>query len=173
MNTKYTDLTLDELDQLCQLYMDAQLSVLEEKELESVVLHSSLTSPAIEDVRRILPAQLANRPNPDLKIKKKRYGFIISRVAAAIGVVLISTLCYFSLTTDMVNSNDSDAVYIAAYIHGKQLDKEQAAEATNRAMLKADSLMRYAAMVEQDYKKRAEEIIATTKRKPTSENSQL
>ena len=47
-------ITLKEAEQLCRLYMDCQLSVLEETELEYVLIQSSLDSPLINETRALM-----------------------------------------------------------------------------------------------------------------------
>ncbi len=47
-------ITVEEAEQLCRLYIDCQLSVLEETELEYVLMQSGLDSPLISETRTIM-----------------------------------------------------------------------------------------------------------------------
>ena len=47
-------ITIEEAEQLCRLYMDCQLSVLEETELEYVLMQSELDSPLISETRMLM-----------------------------------------------------------------------------------------------------------------------
>ncbi len=46
--------TIEEVEKLCQLYMDCQLSVLEETELEYVLMQSDFDSPLINETKEIM-----------------------------------------------------------------------------------------------------------------------
>ena len=47
-------ITMEEAEQLCRLYMDCQLSVLEETELEYVLMLSELDSPLLHETRALM-----------------------------------------------------------------------------------------------------------------------
>ena len=47
-------ITVEEAEQLCRLYIDCQLSVLEETELEYVLMQSGLDSPLISETRTMM-----------------------------------------------------------------------------------------------------------------------
>ena len=47
-------ITIEEAEQLCRLYMDCQLSVLEETELEYVLMRSELDSPLLQETRALM-----------------------------------------------------------------------------------------------------------------------
>ena len=47
-------ITVEEAEQLCRLYMDCQLSVLEETELEYVLMRSELDSPLLHETRALM-----------------------------------------------------------------------------------------------------------------------
>ena len=47
-------ITIEEAEQLCRLYMDCQLSVLEETELEYVLMRSELDSPLLHETRALM-----------------------------------------------------------------------------------------------------------------------
>ena len=47
-------ITIEEAEQLCRLYLDCQLSVLEETELEYVLMRSELDSPLLHETRALM-----------------------------------------------------------------------------------------------------------------------
>ncbi len=51
-------LTLHETEQLCRLYMDCQLTVLEETELQYVLGKMPYSSPCIDEVRTLMGAPI-------------------------------------------------------------------------------------------------------------------
>lgn len=161
MKTDDLNLTIEELDMLCQLYLDCKLSVLEEKELEYILCTTSLTSPSIDEVRGLMNVQLLPRQNKAAGQKrfwKRKYMF---GVAASIAVILSLALYFTTFRTSDLNNGNSNA-YIAAYSHGKHLSDIEAVESMNLAMAKADSLIRYATLDERDYLLKANNIINET-----------
>lgn len=95
------NLTYHEIEQLCQAYMDCQLSKRQEKELELVLLCSDLTSPIIAEVRALMGVStLIAITNPKAKVVKKAKPqiFKYSGIAACIATI---TLCvgYFFRST--------------------------------------------------------------------------
>ena len=162
MQTDVMNFTVEELDELCRLYMDCKLSVLEEKELEYVLSHTSMTSQAIEEVRNLMRIQ--GRPprsfQPD-NVRRSWNWRLFSGIAASVAVML-SVAFYFISPQDSLHSPDSDAVYIAAYSNGQRLSGREAEVSTTMAMAKADSLMNYAYLVEHANMQKANEIISET-----------
>lgn len=161
MMTHKFNLTVDELDQLCRLYMDCKLSVMEEKELEYVLTQSSLTSPSIDVVRSLMGVQ-AVRPSKIKPRSRRNWNWrSISGIAASVSII-ISAAFYMSHRQDALHSTDESTVYIAAYSNGQHLNDGEAIVSTNIAMAKADALMDYASLAERDYMMRANNIISET-----------
>ena len=78
-------ITLEEAEQLCQLYMDCQLSVLEETELEYVLMQSELDSPLLGETRALMGISRS----VNLQAKKKRLFVTWGWRAAACAAILI------------------------------------------------------------------------------------
>lgn len=78
-------ITIEEAEQLCRLYMDCQLSVLEETELEYVLMQSELDSPLLSETRALMGISRS----VNLQIKKKRLFVTWGWRAAACAVILI------------------------------------------------------------------------------------
>lgn len=158
MKPEELNLTTDELDKLCHLYMDCKLSVLEEKELEYVLTQTELTSPSIDEVRSLMNIQLLPCSSK-LPVRKRAWNWrYISGIAASLAVI-ISVAIYFLLPSGSNLSGAKQDVYIAAYSHGERLNGIDAIRAIDVAMAKADSLMHYAAMTKRQYMLKAENII--------------
>lgn len=162
MKTDEMNLTVDELEGLCRLYMDCKLSVMEEKELEYVLSQTSLTSPSIEDVRSLMGvhklSSLSLKPTP----AKRDWNWRLFSVIAASIALILTVAFYFTSRQDSLHSTDSTPEYFAAYSNGQRLNEREAIEATTIAMAKADSLMNYASFVERANMQKANEIISET-----------
>lgn len=155
------NLTIEELDILCQLYMECKLTALEEKELEYALTRTDLSSPAIDEVRSLTGIRLLPRPETPAVRRRHRAWSHIAGMAAGLAVVVTLAIYLFRPSaTDLSGQNHS--VYIAAYSHGKPLSDTEAITATGSAMARADSLMRVAAAAERDHMRRAESIISET-----------
>ena len=78
-------ITLEEAGQLCRLYMDCRLSVLEETELEYVLMQSELDSPLLRETKALMGISRS----VNLQAKKKRlfvtWGW---RVAACVAILI-------------------------------------------------------------------------------------
>ncbi len=78
-------ITMEEAEQLCRLYMDCQLSVLEETELEYVLMQSELDSPLLRETRALMGISRS----VNLQAKKKRLFVTWGWRAAACVAILI------------------------------------------------------------------------------------
>ncbi len=163
MKTDELTLTAEEIDVLCRLYMDCKLSVLEEKELEYILCTTSLTSPSIDEVKSLMKLQLLPRSNKTTIIRTKKFWNWKYFAGAAAGFALVVSVALYIAsprTSSLYESNSK--MYVAAYSFGKRLNHNEAVEANNLAMAKADSLMNYASLTESDYMIRANNIINET-----------
>lgn len=112
--------TVEEVERLCLLYMDCQLSVLEETELEYVLSQTELDSPMIQDIRKLMGISRSVRISGIGK-RSSSQGFIKwgLRAAACLAILVGSvTVLRNILATD-------DAVCIA-FVEGHQVSTEQA-----------------------------------------------
>lgn len=153
-------LTLQETEQLCRLYMDCRLTVLEETELQYVLGKMPYSSPCIDEVRMLMGVSI---PQKDINTSKKSYRFLKNKTVISIAASFVILFAIgFYLHSGSSPSISDDPVYIAAFTHGKRLKGNEAAKATDIAMAKADSLMRYASIAERDYMMKANDIISIT-----------
>ena len=104
-NTRH--ITLEEAEQLCQLYMDCKLSVLEETELEYVLMQSELDSTLISETRTMMGIS----QSVNLQMSKKHllltWGW---RVAVCVAILIGSIVFLQNYTT-----NETDFI---AYVEG-------------------------------------------------------
>lgn len=116
MKTEELNLTAEELDELCRLYMDCKLSVLEEKELEYVLSLTSMTSPSINEVRSLMGIQIIKRSSSN-PIKKKMLSNWRLMTGIAATVALLFGIGVSILNTDNSKSSINDSCI--AYVNGK------------------------------------------------------
>ena len=107
-------ITLEEAEQLCLLYMDCQLSVLEETELEYVLIQSGLDSPLINETRTLM----GTSRSVNLQTPKKHLFLWGWRVAACIAILIGSIAL---LQNHMANETDC-----IVYVEGTKISGEKA-----------------------------------------------
>lgn len=137
-DTSY-NLSLQETEDLCRMYLDCRLSVFEETELQYVLLHSPYHSPLIDDVRSLMMIEpvVAN-------VKRKNYRFYFG-IAASVALLLGIGISYF------VNSrpdSDTEDVYYIAYVSGRRLSDEEARRQVEAAMKESQEFMKEMAEIE-------------------------
>ena len=96
-------ITIEEAEQLCRLYMDCQLSVLEETELEYVLMQSELDSPLLHETRALMGISRS----VNLQAKKKRLFVTWGWCAAACVAILIG--CVVLLRNHVTTEKDAIA----------------------------------------------------------------
>ena len=96
-------ITMEEAEQLCRLYMDCQLSVLEETELEYVLMQSELDSPLLHETRALMGISRS----VNLQAKEKRLFVAWGWRAAACAAILIG--CAALLRNHITSETDAIA----------------------------------------------------------------
>ena len=96
-------ITMEEAEQLCRLYMDCQLSVLEETELEYVLMQSELDSPLLRETKALMGIS----HSVNLQTKKKHLFVSWGWRAAACAAVLIG--CVALLRNHVTTETDAIA----------------------------------------------------------------
>ena len=96
-------ITMEEAEQLCRLYMDCQLSVLEETELEYVLMQSELDSPLLRETRALMGIS----HSVNLQTKKKHLFESWGWRAAACAAILIG--CVALLRNHVTTETDAIA----------------------------------------------------------------
>lgn len=103
MKQNANHITLEEAEQLCRLYMDCQLSVLEETELEYVLMLSELDSPLLSETRALMGISRS----VNLQAKKKSLFVTWGWRAAACVAILIG--CVALLRNQITTEKDAIA----------------------------------------------------------------
>ncbi len=110
--------TLQELEQLCQAYLDCRLSRLQEKELELVLLSSDISSPILTKVRSLMGLSTLMVYSKERTIKKIIRALKYSGTAACIAVIAIFTMYFFG----EFRSSDEENIDIYVCVDGKELN---------------------------------------------------
>ena len=163
MKDQDVKLTFQEIEQLCVLYMNCRLSVLEETELQYVLGKLPYSSPCIDEVRMLMGMEVPKSVSQPSMVKQRfrKSRFLIS-LAASFTILAIIGISLFRNHSMDESPDTSGHIYIEAYSHGERLNQDAAVAATNIAMVKADSLMRYASLADHDNMIKANNIIFET-----------
>lgn len=154
MKERDSKLTLQETEQLCSLYIDCKLSVLEETELQYVLSKTDYHSPLIDDVRTLMGIELsaANKTFEKVEPQKKQTWTkraFYSGIAASIVILLgVGLSIYHTSST----SHNSSAPYYLAYANGHRLSDEEARLQIEADMRSADAFIREMTELEEQEK---------------------
>ncbi|MDE6810974.1 MAG: hypothetical protein K2J15_01340 [Muribaculaceae bacterium] len=144
-------LSKQEIERLCEAYLDCRLSVFEETELEFLLGNSEYSSPVINEVRILMGIQSSfTKRAKTSTFHKKQYLWrklnISLRVAASAAIILVSAFAiYFGISA--ADSFSSDSVYIA-YAGGQRLNENQTLAQIEADMKEAEAFMNHIAEVE-------------------------
>ncbi|MDE6396705.1 MAG: hypothetical protein K2K84_05490 [Muribaculaceae bacterium] len=165
-------ISLKDAEDLCRLYLDCRLSVVEEKELQYILEKLDYSSPLINKARTSMMAEsLISKKSVSQKQTKSKCKSWAVGIAASVAVIL--TLSAIIRLQSGVNNNQpvsttistsrSDNIIIA-YEGGVKLNREDSEKAVNDALKKAEKLMAMAeAKVREEEYKRNHIINLTTK----------
>lgn len=152
MKSEELNLTIDELDKLCHLYMDCKLSVLEEKELEYVLTQSELTSPSIDEVRSLMNIQQLPSSSK-LPVRKRTWNWrYISGIAVSLAILF--GIGFTVLKTD--NSDTSVPDNCIAYVNGREIHGDVAMARIESETRKADEFISRMAELEEEEQNKIE-----------------
>lgn len=149
-------LTIDELDELCRLYMDCELSVLEEKELEYVLSQTTLSSPSIEEVRSLAGIQ-AIKSAPSKPVIKKKFSnwWLTTGIAASVAILL--GIGVTVLKTD--NSISSGSESCIAYVNGQEIRGDAAIALIDSETRKAEEFISRMSELEKEEQNKIERFM--------------
>lgn len=137
-------LTLQETEQLCRLYLDCRLSVLEETELMYVLTKVDHHSPLIDDVRGMMgikPNETHKTSAGSISDGKRRFPIraLYMGIAASIAILLGVGI---SLLHGSSNGPDTGHAYYIAYADGHRLSDEAARSQIEADKKKAEDFMK-------------------------------
>lgn len=149
---KEKNLSKEELEQLCQLYIECRLTVLEETELEYVLARSKYSSRIIDETRQLMSVQ-PQLFKTNVKVGKTPYlprKLARWTVATAASIAILAGIGV-SLHKNVVANNNP--VYIA-YADGHELSSQHAKIKVEAEMQKADDFLRHIdeLQAEEEYK---------------------
>lgn len=132
MRKPESTLNLKELEELCNLYIDCRLSPVEEKELEFVLLNTSLSSPLISDVKKIMVFEEGKIFKYIVKTKGENNKILGNyKIKAVAASLLILITCIGGLLKKYDYATENETIYCQVYSNGKLLDKEESLAVAN------------------------------------------
>lgn len=145
-------LTLQETEQLCHLYMECRLSVLEERELQYLLTRLDYHSPVIDEVRSLMEVELpkvTDTPVSENRPGRRRWPqrILYSGIAAAIALFMGIGVVHFS------NQESASESYYLAYAGGERLSDEAARIQIEADVQAADEFLQQMEQMEAQEKK--------------------
>lgn len=113
--------TTEEIEKLCQLYMECQLSLLEETELEYVLMHSDFNSPLINETKELMAVSQSFKMESS-KPHKSIWTWPL-RVAACAALILGSIAIFRFNSHKHLNPGDENCI---VYVAGERVNSEEA-----------------------------------------------
>lgn len=151
MNEQDNRLTLQETEQLCELFMDCKLSVLQENELRYVLSRIDYHSPLIDNVRKLMGIELSafDKSVPDSPRINKRWRakkITYFSIAASIAIIVCLGVGFLHHTTSDFTAPTPGYTaptpeYIA-YVDGQQLSEDEARQQIEKEIKAADDFIR-------------------------------
>lgn len=136
-------LTLRETEQLCRMYLDCQLSVLEERELQYILGKVAYRSEVIDEAREAMLAEglvfkaseVSEIPKTERKRPRLRRITLIAGAAAAVTILLGLPVAIGTFTPDSADN------VVIAYESGRKLGGEASRKMAGESMKHAEALM--------------------------------
>lgn len=129
---------IKEVERLCQLYLNCQLSVFEETELEYVLVSCDFHSPIISETKDVMAvSRLLNFAEPP---KKMLGNWKWALQAAACVAILLGTFSIFHHFNKIdIKSTDNDDCIV--YVYGKRASAEEAYKIAENDVAKIQQFM--------------------------------
>ncbi len=138
-------LTIQEVELLCQAYIDCHLSLKQEKELELILLASDLSSPLITEARALMGMStlMSLRAHKDDNIKKNKLPlFKYSAIAACFAIIMVCAGYFYFVS--LPNKEDYD---VYACVDGKILTGHEAQTIVNET--EKETMRMYRSIIEE------------------------
>ena len=153
------DLSINEVETLCQLYNDCRLSVQEEAELEYILFSTRLNSELIDETRLLMELSYQVKFS-DMSRKVRTLSVWSLRIAASVAILI----GVFALLQIHEFNNDDGTVFIA-YDEGKQLTSKMAKKMAEKEEQKVKSFMQALEVQQATEQKRVEYFMNHQNRK--------
>ena len=158
MKQSTNHLTAQETERLCREYIDCQLSMLEEAELEYVLRMTDFESPIINDVKTIMGISKAVR-FPVSTNQPQRHKTKIRRFAAAsIAMLLVAGVAVMKKS---LNRNNTECI---AYSAGRQVSTEKARQIAEADVQRMAQFIKTVASQRADEEAKVKKFIKTIQR---------
>lgn len=157
MNKFDTYLSLEETEKLCRAYLNCQLSVMEEMELQYVLSKLPYSSPCISEVRMLMQVSLPSTISYSPKVSSKRFS-LKSFFGIAASLTIVIGIGFALFNRNSVVEKGSDAVYIV-YVDGQELTPAQSKEIVKSDMQRAEAFIRQMDELESQEKAEFENFI--------------
>ena len=161
---EYNDkLTIREIEELCNLYMDCALTSLEEAELEYVLLTADSDSEIIRETRAVmglsreLAARTAAPANGKSGKNEKKRRIAMRRWRGAVTGIAASSAILAASVIGFSSGGASEVEYIA-YVGGRQLRGEQAREVAEAQVERYRQLERRMDLLREEQKQKLETL---------------
>lgn len=159
MRESELNLTIEELETLCNLYMECKLTPLEEVELEFVLQNTNLQSPLITDVKKIMGLEefkfIKSISQTRRNFRKNKWIKLIPGIAASI---LIMALVSSYIISSYQISSSPETIYCRVYSNGHQIDYDEALEIANKNLEKMVAFEEKIKMIQIREKEKIEEF---------------
>ncbi len=149
-------LSFEETEHLCRLYMDCQLTLLEETELQYVLGFLDYSSPIIDETRSLMDISLSCEMDQKEQIhkKSKKKGLIkrMLYVAASIVVVLsvgVPIYTHFKQESDL---------YCQVFFHGQEMSKDKALAIAESELARIDQFFENIENIESEQQQKIESL---------------
>lgn len=125
--------TIDEIEKLCQLYLDCKMTVLEESELGYVLLQSNCDSLLINETKELMAVSMSLKLKPE---KQSKAILTWAMRAAACVTIMLGIFAVFH-HINVNPENDNCIVYVA----GKKASSEEAQRIAEEDVAKIERFM--------------------------------
>ena len=125
--------TIEEVEKLCQLYQECQLSVLEETELEYVLMQTDFDSPLINETKELMAVSRLCKPTAAKP--RKNIGTWAFRAAACAAIVLSSFAVWHKI---WLKPKNGDCI---VYVAGERVNSKEAQKIAEADVAKMQKFM--------------------------------
>lgn len=150
-------ISIEETEQLCRLYMECRLTLLEEAELQYVLGLFPYSSPIIEEVRTLMNISLSCElecKESQLKIPGKKKNFIRKALIVAASVVVLLSV---GIPIYLHFKQESE-LYCQVFSNGQEVSKDKALAIAEGELERIDKFFEDMKSVESEQQKKIESV---------------
>ncbi len=150
-------LSIEETEQLCRLYFECKLTLIEEAELQYVLTQLAYNSPIIEETRRLMNISLAcelerkERLNTKPKDKKKFLRKILL-AAASVAIIICVGIPIYS------HFKQESELYCQVFSYGKEVSHEKAIAIAESELERIDKFFENMKSIESEQQQKIESL---------------